>query len=195
MLGAVASVEDHGYIISFGVDGFTGFLAKKDADKSHRGAKGGRSYRLGEPLELVVTDTNPTARTVTLTADRRRVVPAMTAGKIALRAIKPGALVKALVDRHTSNGLVVTFLGGMAGVVEHNHFAAPLQPSQWKALYPVGNTVNARIMSVDYANRGFTLSLKPHLLQLTQPSALPPPGVVIKSAKILRVDAKVNSAT
>ena len=192
VLGAVASVEDHGYIVSFGVDGFTGFLSKQNADQSHRGAKGGRSYRLGEPLDLVVTDTNPTARTVTLSADRRRVVPAMTEGKVVLRAIKPGALVKALVDRHTSNGLVVTFLGGMAGVIEHNHLAAPLQPAQWKVLYAVGTTVTARVMTVDYANRGFTLSCKPHLLQLTQPSALPPPGVVIKSAKILRVDAKAG---
>ena len=33
MLGAVASVEDHGYIVSFGVEGFTGFLSRKDTDQ------------------------------------------------------------------------------------------------------------------------------------------------------------------
>lgn len=44
------SRQDHGYVMSFGVDGFTGFLASKDCDRP----AGGLRFRVGQPLNLAV---------------------------------------------------------------------------------------------------------------------------------------------
>jgi hypothetical protein len=96
--GAVTSVEDHGYIISFGGPemGFTGFLRRQDVDhhptdvaavaasaKAAAAGEGGRSsssskvaLRVGQPLELAVAAVNAAARTVSVVATRDAVVAA-----------------------------------------------------------------------------------------------------------------------
>jgi len=58
-------------------------------------------------------------------------------------------------------------------------------------MYSVGDVLpQARLLTVDYASRAFTLTLRPHLLTLRGPSRLPPPGLVVDTAVVLRVDPK-----
>jgi len=71
------------------------------------------------------------------------------------------------------------------------HLAAHTRKEHWQAMYSVGDVLpQARLLTVDYASRAFTLSLRPHLLTLRGPARLPPPGLVVDNAVVLRVDPK-----
>ncbi|CAN0376136.1 unnamed protein product, partial [Ectocarpus sp. 13 AM-2016] len=86
--GSVASAEDHGYVVTLGLDGVTAFLPKKDGPEE--------GLEAGQPVEATV---KAAARTVTLTADPSLVSSAVTQGtSFDLRSLKPGMLVDAIVD-------------------------------------------------------------------------------------------------
>lgn len=135
--GAVASVEDHGYVVSLGVDGVSGFLKKVDCDpRLLRGSgrapglgsgSGGGRLRVGQPLDLCVVSVAVDARAVQVTNQPELVgaarvdgppldhrgkrpagVPLLNGGAaLPVRALKPGGLVSARVVKVVDNGLVV----------------------------------------------------------------------------------------
>jgi hypothetical protein len=209
--GAVRSKEDHGYIISFGGPdmGFTGFLNDKDIDCPTTPVGTFRPVlRVGQPLELAVVDVNATARTVSVIAKRQSVLEArLLACKCEMtgstqpppiRAIKPGALVSATVVRLVDNGLVVKFGCSVGqtgagdgelfvGVVEQSHLPVHCKQAHWRSVYKTGDRItSARVLSCDYATRGFTLTLRPHLLSLDAPAAgLGRVGLVIENAEVI----------
>jgi len=58
-------------------------------------------------------------------------------------------------------------------------------------MYPVGAALPlCRLLTLDYAAKAFTLTLRSHLLGLRGPGALPSPGLVVEAAVVLRVDPK-----
>ena len=141
--GAVASVEDLGYVVSIGVEGVSGFLKSSDCDpRLFRG--GVKRLRVGQPLDLKVVSVAADARTLQVTnrpeavADARvdgpppdhkgrRVGPPLNGGAaLPLRALKAGGLLSSRVVKVVDNGLVValTLQGGgqgskpLLGVVE-----------------------------------------------------------------------------
>ncbi|CAM9794523.1 unnamed protein product, partial [Ectocarpus sp. 8 AP-2014] len=181
--GSVASAEDHGYVVTLGLDGVTAFLPKKDGPKD--------GLEPGQPVEATV---KAAARTVTLTADPSLVSSAVTQGtSFDLRSLKPGMLVDAIVDSVLSNGILVSFLGYFAGCVDHNNM--PLvsgdgkdEPKGWRPLFRPGpEPVRARVLLVDYVNKAIRLTLRPHLMEMRAPSGLPPTGALLEG-EVVRVD-------
>jgi len=145
--GAVASVEDLGYVVSIGVEGVSGFLKSSDCDpRLFRG--GVKRLRVGQPLDLKVVSVAADARTLQVTnrpdavADARvdgpppdhkgrRVGPPLNGGAaLPLRALKAGGLLSSRVVKVVDNGLVVALnlQGGgqgskpLLGVVEQVRF-------------------------------------------------------------------------
>jgi len=141
--GAVASVEDLGYVVSIGVEGVSGFLKSSDCDpRLFRG--GVKRLRVGQPLDLKVVSVAADARTLQVTnrpeavADarvdgpppdhkgRRVGLPLNGGAALPLRALKAGGLLSSRVVKVVDNGLVValTLQGGgqgskpLLGVVE-----------------------------------------------------------------------------
>lgn len=99
MLGSVKSVEDHGYIIDFGVEGKAGFLLKKNSAEFVRSQCKGRSLCVGQVVHCVVLD-GPDTRTVPISVNPSDVSMAMMSSSdhlVGVGSLLPGLLVKAVV--------------------------------------------------------------------------------------------------
>ena len=59
---SVASIEDHGYILDFGIPDVSGFLSFKDAKKELLGRKTSRKLRVGMLLDTYVKKTEENGR-------------------------------------------------------------------------------------------------------------------------------------
>ena len=96
--GWVKSVEDHGYIIDFGVSGKMGFLLKKNAAEFVKMCNGGKPLVCGQvTMCKVLSDVD--ARSVPVTVDPSVVGGALVGGDslVQLPALQPGMLVNTAV--------------------------------------------------------------------------------------------------
>jgi rRNA biogenesis protein RRP5 len=66
---AVQSVEDHGYILTTGVDGITGFCHNKDAKKYIESHNNGNSLVEGQLVQSSILSVAENKRTVNVTLD------------------------------------------------------------------------------------------------------------------------------
>ncbi|KAG2498018.1 hypothetical protein HYH03_004276 [Edaphochlamys debaryana] len=197
-LGAcVRSVEDHGYTLSFGLKGASGFLPKRD----HEAQFGeGVTLQVGGLLDVVVKSV----------ADPRHVVVTCAPGEVAaavwkegpygggggLDSLMPGSLINVKVRKVLSNGILVSFLTFFQGTIDLYHLpaaspAAPTAssaPGDWRKAYPEGAKLRARLLYVDPSAKRAGLSLLPHLLSLTLPSPVPMLGSVFSDAQVVRID-------
>ena len=186
LAGAVASCEDHGYVVSTGLEGVTAFLPRKHV-------KGGVDQLTeGSPVEVVVLDVKHASRAVTCGFDPTLTPKALTRGSaLTLQGLKPGMLVNAAVDMIFKNGLALSFLGGFSGVVLLDHLDRPYTDSDWRKRFRLGGMLfQARVLLVDTQNKAVYLTLRTHLLGLRPAAALPEVGQVLTQAKVLRVEGK-----
>ncbi|EFJ44854.1 rRNA processing protein Rrp5/programmed cell death protein 11 [Volvox carteri f. nagariensis] len=200
-LGAVVrSVEDHGYTLSFGIKGTSGFLRKKD----HEAQFGeGVALQVGGLIDVVVRNA----------ADKRNVLVSCAPGDVAaavtreaegmsgLGAVLPGALLNVKVRKVLSNGLLVSFLTFFHGTVDLYHLPAASAAAaaaatggaagskDWRKLYPEGTKLRARLLYADLVRKRAGLSLLPHLAAQTLPSPVPVLGSVFPEAEVVRLDA------
>ena len=92
------SVEDHGYIVDFGVAGKSGFLLRKNASEFIRTCNRGKPLVLGQVIRCKFLS-NVDARSVPVT-----IAPALVGGAlmgedslVQLKALQPGMLVNTAV--------------------------------------------------------------------------------------------------
>ena len=92
------SVEDHGYIVDFGVEGKTGFLLKKNAAEFVKSFNKGKPLCLGQVVQCLVLP-GADARSVPITVNPSAVMGSLIAGDslVALHSLLPGLLVNAAV--------------------------------------------------------------------------------------------------
>lgn len=67
MSAAVKSIEDHGYILDFGIPGIFGFLSFADATKGSFDTKA--ILYIGQLLDVIVTKVSGNGRTFTVSVD------------------------------------------------------------------------------------------------------------------------------
>ena len=97
-------MEDHGYIIDFGVEGKTGFLLRKNAVELVRSQYKGRSLCVGQVVRCVVLSGADT-RTVPISINPSDVSTAMMSASdhlVGIGSLLPGVLVKAAVKEVSS---------------------------------------------------------------------------------------------
>lgn len=102
--GSVKSIEDHGYILDFGVEKKTGFLLRKNAAEFVGSYCRGRSLCVGKVVHCVVL-TGPDTRTVPVSINPSDVGVAMMSPSdhvIGLGSLLPGLLVKAAIKEVSS---------------------------------------------------------------------------------------------
>eukprot|EP00941_MAST-03F_sp_MAST-3F-sp1_P001957 g1957.t1 len=164
--GEVTSIEDHGYIVNFGVPAVSGFLPFK--------AKGNNEFCVGMQVTGVVAKVNNEARAVTLTtlSDGEGITKG---NKMTLRGLKPGMLVEGQVTEKLVDGVKVKFLG---------FFEATL-----KAKIKVGETCKTRIILVDNHTKTVALSSASHILALKPFCNTVKVGEKVQ-AKIVKVEPK-----
>ncbi|XP_022966127.1 rRNA biogenesis protein RRP5 [Cucurbita maxima] len=181
----VKSIEDHGYILHFGLTSFTGFLPKtKLSDQP------GIELHVGQILQCVVRSIDKTRKVVYLSSDQDTVSSSVAKDLkgISIDLLIPGMMVSARVQSTLENGLLLSFLTYFNGTVDMFHLQNSFHSSNWKAHYNQNMKVNARILFIDPSTRAVGLTLIPHLVQN---KAAPPHvriGDIYDSAKVVRVD-------
>ncbi|KNC78346.1 hypothetical protein SARC_09219 [Sphaeroforma arctica JP610] len=156
--GVVTSIEDHGYLVSFGVDGLKGFM-KKTSDTE--------SVKLYAPRKFFVEDMNADGRTATVVLDSLRISSAVarSSGNYTYSTLTAGLLVNAVVSEVLNDGLALTFLG-FDGSVDLFHLREVVDPSMLEQKYPVKTKVRARILHINRATKRIGLTLRPDLVGL-----------------------------
>ncbi|GLI68751.1 hypothetical protein VaNZ11_013243 [Volvox africanus] len=188
VLGAVVrSVEDHGYTLSFGIKGTSGFLRKRDYEEQFGE---GLTLQVGGLLDVIVRNA----------ADKRNVIVSCAPGDVAaavtresesltgLEGLLPGALLNVKVRRVLRDGLLVSFLTFFHGTIGLYHLPALAEGTDWRKTYKEGAKLRARLLYVDPATKRTCLSLLPHLVALALPSPVPMLGSVFEDAEVMRID-------
>ncbi len=176
LVGCVKSVEDHGYLVDFGIKGATGFLPRKQVEGS---------LMKGCLVDVVVssvgtTGGNTTAQLTALVADVRSAVTQAWTG-VDINSLIPGMLVNVSVRNVLSDGLLVSFLTFFTGTIDPFHLDRAL------AKCKAGQKVKARVLYCDPIGKQLSLSLLPHLVGWGSPE-LPGRGEVFEKATVRRVD-------
>ena len=200
----VTSVEDHGYIVAFGIDDCSGFLPRDSLGEEHE------SLLPGQLVEVVITST-PKAKkddnnnkkkkngggsklsgihVYKVSADTKRCASAIALENKStlISTILPGMLVKARVKSVLDDGISVSFLTYFSGTIDCFHISAEDTSS-----FKEGQKVRSRVIFVDAQNKRVGLSLQPHLLEAqSSASILPSTGSIFENAVINRVDPNVG---
>ena len=188
--GWVKSVEDHGYIIEFGVAGKTGFLLKKNAVEFIKTCNRGKPLVCGQVVRCKLLSAVE-ARSVPVSVEPCVVGGALVGGDslAQLHALQPGLLVNTAVkevcfvcvstcacvyvyvrvyfmadlsSQLLSNGLIVTFLGGFEGSVSLRHLPSWDTPPD---SLPPKKKVKGRLLWVDVEGKRIGVSLQRTLVE------------------------------
>lgn len=182
LIGQVKSVEDHGYILQFGVPSFTGFLPKMD--------KGDMQICRGQLLQCVVKSVDKVRAVVYTNTSTDLVSKYVTKDLkgLSIDLLVPGMMVNGLVHSKLENGIMLSFLTYFTGTVDVFHLQNPLPTANWKDDYTQHKKVNARILFIDPSTRAVGLTLNPHLLEHKPPPVHVNTGEIYDKSRILRID-------
>ncbi|EFJ26760.1 hypothetical protein SELMODRAFT_451253 [Selaginella moellendorffii] len=183
MISSVKSIEDHGYVLSFGLPEMSGFLLHKD----HQGEK----LRVGEIMQSCVSAIDKKRGVINLTT--MQLSSAMKEHEnLSLGTLVPGALVNGCVQAVMRNGVLLSFLTYFTGIVDIFHLQSVLSSKDWAQDYTEGKRFKARIIFIDARTKRIRLSLRSHLVdaEIVVPSLNR--GDVIEAARIKRVDPAIG---
>ncbi|KAJ3175830.1 rRNA biogenesis protein rrp5 [Geranomyces variabilis] len=159
---SVSSEEDHGYVVSFGIDGVSGFLLKKNA---------AGPLQVGQIVFGGISKMDSARRVATVTLEpsvlAKAVVPPTHA--IGFDALKAGALVNTKVKTVLDDGLLLTMFGILEGTVNLFNVGVKISdPSaDLAAAFKPGQKLRARVLYVDPIRKKIGLTLVPSLVQWT----------------------------
>ena len=180
----VRSIEDHGYILDFGIAGTSGFLPKKSVAND-------LTIRRGKILDVVITAT-PTGNKgyFTVTSDQKRVTSSVSHETSAtnVSTLLPGMLVNSRVKQVLADGILCSFMTFFSGTVDCFQTGSVATTKGVASAFKVGQRMRARVIFVDAVAKRVCLTLLPHLLEHTS-ITLPKLGKVFQTATIARVDA------
>ncbi|PWA39554.1 RNA binding protein [Artemisia annua] len=181
----VRSIEDHGYMLHFGVTSFTGFMQKSSNDGSSDD-----KMVVGRLVQGVVKSIDKNRKVVNLSSDAEEVAKCVTNDLkgVPFNLLVPGMMVNARVRSTLENGIMLSFLTFFTGTADVFHLGKTLPTSKWKDEYPQNKKVNARILFIDPSTRAVGLTLNPHLVHNNAPPALVKVGDIFDDSKVIRVD-------
>ncbi|EDQ93027.1 uncharacterized protein MONBRDRAFT_22368, partial [Monosiga brevicollis MX1] len=184
----VQSVEDHGYVVDLGIDGAQGFLPTKAA-KLHV-KQLGRNLVPGEPLFCVTTGTTAgSTRVVQVSINISKLRTAeLSTNEAVMSTLRPGLQVRGKVQQVHAKGLVLQS-GGFSIGIHHVHFdQLPTEKKTTEQLYTVGQTLTARVIFIDLANKVILASLRQPHLQIDDCTLPLPIGTRLPSCHVRFVD-------
>lgn len=160
IIGAVASIEDHGFVMDVGFENIKAFLPKDKAMTAIKAIKGRNSLSVGQ-LVLCSIESVLSERSIRLTTDLKFLsdFKLKSDNEVDLSCLTPGISVRATVLNVTEKGLVVYILNGLKGFVTRHHLR-----NDWelpKNLYKIGDKVEGIILYRHPITKQIALSLKP----------------------------------
>ncbi|KAJ8544824.1 hypothetical protein K7X08_017407 [Anisodus acutangulus] len=179
----VKSMEDHGYIIHFGLPSFSGFMPNESENVEVK-------IRSGQLVQGVVKSIDRTRKVVYLSSDPDVVSKCVTKDLqgISIDLLVPGMMVNASVRSILENGIMLSFLTYFTGTADMFNLQQTFPSSNWKVDYPQNKKVNARILFIDPSTRAVGLTLNPHLVHNKAPPALIKVGDIFDQSKVIRID-------
>ncbi|KAL2326887.1 hypothetical protein Fmac_020314 [Flemingia macrophylla] len=181
----VKSIEDHGYILHFGLASFMGFLPK---DSSAEGFGG--EVKLGKLLHGIVRSIDKIRKVVYLSSDPNTMSKCVTKDLkgLSIDLLVPGMMVNARVKSILENGVMLSFLTYFTGTVDLFHLQNIYPGTNWKDMYSESQKVVSRILFIDPSSRAVGLTLNPHLVQNSPPPFHVEIGDIYDKSKVVRVD-------
>ncbi|KAG9134768.1 hypothetical protein Leryth_001080 [Lithospermum erythrorhizon] len=181
----VKSIEDHGYILHFGIHPFTGFMAKNNQTDNRE-----TKLKIGQLVQGVVKSFDKTRKVVFLSSDTEVVSKCVTRDLkgISIDLLVPGMMVNAVVRATLENGVMLSFLTYFTGTVDMFNLQSLFPTSKWKDDYTQNKKVNARVLFIDPSTRAIGLTLNPHLVHNKAPPTLVKTGDIFDHSKVVRVD-------
>lgn len=189
MLNAeVTSVEDHGYILHFGLTSFSGFLPKTAQEGNEV------ILKTGQIVQGVVAQVDRNRGVVYLCHNMDLVSKSIVKDLkgISIESLVPGMMVDARVHATLENGIMLSFLTYFTGTVDIFHLKTSFPGSTWKDDYFRGRKLTARILFIDPITRAIGLTLNPHLICNRAPPCNVRNGDIFETSKIIRVDRGIG---
>ncbi|ORZ06034.1 hypothetical protein BCR42DRAFT_427544 [Absidia repens] len=178
VIGAsVESVEDHGYVMSMGVEGMTGFCRHADAKSFIEKFNRGEELAVGQYVVCAVKDVAKNKRTVNLSFDRQSIGSARIESPYSkMNSITSGQRISGLVEYAGARGLKVKFMGLYEGYIGISQLPFTTDVSE---TYRVGSSVTFRILFSDMVTEQKLIlgSLLPHVVKLDQPKTANDEGI------------------
>ncbi|KAI1294999.1 rRNA biogenesis protein rrp5 [Mortierella claussenii] len=175
--GAVQSVEDHGYIVSLGMNGLHGFLKNSEAKMYQRIKNNDNPLAVGQVLAFSVLSLESNRKTVQLTVDSLKVSRAALADNFSfseIGSVMPGDVVEAHVTEIQDIGVVCKFMGHFDATIDYFHTVKGMITSkkELEETHKVNDKVRARVLYIDLASHParIGLSTAKHVMGLTQPN-------------------------
>ncbi|XP_047328490.1 rRNA biogenesis protein RRP5 [Impatiens glandulifera] len=184
----VKSIEDHGYILHFGLPSFTGFMPKNSENGK------GSSFNCGQHVQGVVKRVDMVRKVIYMSFEpdiASKVVMKELKG-ISIDLLTPGMMVNARVQSTLENGVLMSFLTYFTGTVDFFHLQKSFPSPSWKNDYNQNKKVNARILFVDPSTRAVGLTLNPYLVNNKPPPIAVKTGDIFDHSKVIRVDKGVG---
>ncbi|KAF8337933.1 uncharacterized protein EI90DRAFT_3041094 [Cantharellus anzutake] len=193
--GAIKSVEDHGYIVDFGINSLSGFLpnqvtpavAPVDSLSPVQNDEDGVRLFKGQVLFIRVISIAPNRRIATLALSSLGSSTVIT--DVSQRSsIIPGSLVSGRITSMHPDGLVLQICSRFGGTVTLYHTGSPNEIKDLEETFKLEKSLGARILWK--SSKTFGVSLLPHILALEPATvsqhAVTRPGNARKAASKIR---------
>ncbi|VAH01605.1 unnamed protein product [Triticum turgidum subsp. durum] len=182
----VKSVEDHGYILYFGVSAFSGFMPKAGKETV--------KIESGQLIQCVVKGIDKTRSIIHLSSDEDLISKSIIKDLkgLSIDHLIPGMMMSARVHSVLENGVMLSFLTYFTGTADIFNLLSSFPSGNWKDDYSKNKKVNARILFVDPSTRAVGLTLNQHLLRLNVPPINVKVGEIYDKSRVLRVDKKAG---
>ncbi|CAG8593319.1 18605_t:CDS:2 [Gigaspora margarita] len=179
---SVESKEDHGYVLSIGMNGINVFLHNKEASHYESKFNDGRPLIVGQLLNVCVISAADKNLIIQVTVNPDIVSTATLSDKFvkSISSLAPGNLIKVRIDRVLTNGLICKYNGIKCEIdLLHLGKVVTSNAQDLRKVFNEGDEITARIVYVSFSNEAKTirLSLEPHILQLEQSRNVFPIGV------------------
>ncbi|OUM67352.1 hypothetical protein PIROE2DRAFT_40141, partial [Piromyces sp. E2] len=183
MLNAeVVSKEDHGYIMSVGIEGVKAFLNNKNIPEDV-------SLTVGQVISCGVVSIDGGFRTIQLTLKKEAIIP--NSSSPSLTSLKPGSLVNVTVKKVMESGLQCLFCGIFNATIDFFNLSTEKPIEQ---LYKEKQKIHARIIYINYTKLKIGLSLNSNLINY-EPVSFPDIriGTIIDDVEVKRVDESIGT--
>eukprot|EP01018_Ginkgo_biloba_P021204 Gb_10495 [translate_table: standard] len=186
MMSCVKSIEDHGYLLSFGLPSLSGFLPQgnyKDGSSESKLKKGQLVQGLVSSIDrvrgVILVKSDPTLVANSMIKDHKG---------LAVDLLVPGTMVNARVQAILQNGILLSFLTYFTGTVDIFQLQDPFPSSNWQDKFSENARLKARILYVDPTTKAVGLSLNPHLIRNKAPPLGVKVGDIFEDSRVVRVD-------
>lgn len=182
----VKSVEDHGYILYFGVSTFSGFMPKCDKETV--------KIESGQLVQCVVKAIDKARAIIHLSCDEDLLSKSIIKDLkgLSIDHLIPGMMMNARVHTVLENGVMLSFLTYFTGTADIFNLSNSFPSGNWKDDYSKNKKVNARILFVDPSTRAVGLTLNQHLLRFEVPPVNVKVGEIYERSRVLRMDKRAG---